>query len=196
MNASQPAQGHRDGARHWAGAARIARLAGRAVLAVGLGGCLATAALAQQYADDDAADWKEDAVPPPPAYRTSGLVDIDMPRSSSVRMGVDPKTITINQKTGIVRYVVVARGPSAVNASYEGIRCSTGEYRVYARQVQGGEWSMSEEQGWRPMRSQGGIMVQYPLRLAQGGICLGKGIRNSVDEMVRALLTNDQELYY
>lgn len=195
MNAFPSAQRHPGGAHHWADAARIARLAGRAVLTVGLGACLASAALAQ-YADDDAADWKEDAVPPPPAYGTSGLVDIDMPRSSSVRMGVDPKTITINQKTGIVRYVVVARGPSAVNASYEGIRCSTGEYRVYARQVQGGEWSMSEEQGWRPLRNQGGIMVQYPLRLAQGGICLGKGIRNSVDEMVRALLTNDQELYY
>ena len=66
-----------------------------------------------QYANDDIADWKEDAVPPPPAYRLSGLVDIDMPNGSSIKMGVDPKTITINHATGIVRYVVVARGPSA-----------------------------------------------------------------------------------
>ena len=115
-----------------------------------------------QYADLDRADWREDTVPPPPAYSTSKLIDIEMPRSSSVRMGIDPETISINHETGIVRYVVVARGPSAVNASYEGIRCATGEYRVYARQVQGNPWSPSGENDWKSMRGQTSIMVQHP----------------------------------
>ena len=39
-----------------------------------------------QYADLDRADWREDAVPPPPAYSSSKLIDIEMPRSSSVRL--------------------------------------------------------------------------------------------------------------
>ena len=48
------------------------------------------------YAKQDLADWKEDAVPPPPSYSTSRLIEIEMPRTSSVRMGIDPKTIRIN----------------------------------------------------------------------------------------------------
>ena len=168
----------------------------RAVRWLALGGLALALPVLAQSPNLDLADWKEDAVPPPPAYSTSGLIDIEMPRSAAVRMGVDPKTITINHQTGIVRYVVVARGPSAVNASYEGIRCATGEYRVYARQVQGGEWSPSSESDWKAMRGQGGVVVQYPLRLAQGGLCLGTGVRQTVPEMVRELRSGNRSLYY
>ena len=149
-----------------------------------------------QYADLDRADWREDAVPPPPAYSSSKLIDIEMPRSSSVRMGIDPETISINHETGIVRYVVVARGPSAVNASYEGIRCATGEYRVYARQVQGNPWSPSGENDWKSMRGQTSIMVQHPFRLARDGICIGTGVRQTVADMVRELKSGNKTLYY
>ena len=128
-------------------------------LRLAMGACLVISMQAiAQYADLDRADWKEDAAPPPPAYSTRGLIDIEMPRGASVKMGIDPKTITINHATGIVRYVVVARGPSAVNAFYEGIRCATGEYRVYARQVQGGNWTPSEDEGWKPMRGQSALL--------------------------------------
>ncbi|QTD46120.1 CNP1-like family protein [Ottowia testudinis] len=154
-----------------------------------------TPALAQ-YAELDRADWREDAVPPPPAYSTSRLIDIEMPRSSTVRMGIDPDTISINHQTGIVRYVVVARGVSAVNASYEGIRCATGEYRVYARQAQGNAWSPSGEDAWKSMRGQTSIMVQHPFQLARSGLCLGTGVRQTAADMVRELRSGNQSLYY
>ena len=149
-----------------------------------------------QYANADIADWKEDTVPPPPAYRLSGLIEIEMPRTASVKMGVDPKTIVLNHTSGIVRYVVVARGPSAVNATYEGIRCATGEYRVYARQVQGNPWSPSGENDWKSMRGQTSIMVQHPFRLARDGICIGTGVRQTVADMVRELKSGNKTLYY
>lgn len=152
--------------------------------------------VAAQYVDLDRADWKEDSVPPPPAYSTGRLIDIEMPRGSTVRMGIDPDTISINHQSGIVRYVVVARGPSAVNANYEGIRCATGEYRVYARQVQGSAWSPSGENDWKSMRGQTSIMVQHPYQLARGGICLGTGVRQTVADMVRELRSGNQSLYY
>ena len=156
---------------------------------------LAAPALAQ-YADLDRADWKEDAVPPPPAYSTSGLIEIDMPRSSSVKMGIDPATITINRETGIVRYVVLARGPSALNASYEGIRCATGEFRVYARQTQGNPWSNNEDGAWKSMRGQSSVIVQHPYWLARNGICIGSSVRPAVAEMVRELKSGNATLYY
>ena len=157
---------------------------------------LASVPAMAQYADLDRADWREDQAPPPPAYSTSQLVDIEMPRGSSVKMGVDPKTITINHATGIVRYVVVARGPSAVNATYEGIRCATGEYKIYARQTPGNPWSPSGEDDWKPMRGQDGVVVSHPYRLAREGMCVGTGVRRTVDEMVRELRSGNQSLYY
>lgn len=146
-----------------------------------------------QYADLDRADWKEDTVPPPPAYSVNGLIDVEMPRASSVRMGIDPKTITLNSESGIVRYVVVARGPSAVNAIYEGIRCATGEYRVYARQVQGGDWSQASDSEWKSMRGQ--VTYPHPYRLARDGICMGATPNASTDQMIRALRSPKGTLY-
>lgn len=155
--------------------------------------CLAGPALAQDYANADLPDWQEDQVPPPPAYTTEAarLIDIDMPASASVKVGIDPATIAINRATGIVRYVVVLRGPSAVNASYEGIRCATGEYKVYARQSQGGPWSPSSPSQWKPMLGQSGIVVTYPTRLAQRGLCFGPSVRQNVAEAVRDLRSGE-----
>ena len=173
------------------------RFTGRTPL---LAACLLAfaAAASAQYADLDRADWQEDAVPPPPAYSTSAsrLIEIEMPRGSSVRMGIDPQTIQINHDTGIVRYVVVARGPSAVNASYEGIRCATGEFRIYARQTQGNPWVHSSESEWRSMRGQSNVMVRHPFALARDGICLGTGVRQTVADMVRELKSGNRSLYY
>ena len=154
------------------------------------------AAAGAQTAELDRADWTEDAPPPPPSYSLNHLIDIEMPRTSAVKMGVDPATISVNVQTGIVRYVVVARGTSAVNATYEGIRCATGEYRVYARQVQGGPWTPNTDGAWKAMIGQSQVMVRHPYQLARGGMCNGTTVRTSVPEIVRALKTGDQALYY
>ncbi|MGB3071626.1 MAG: CNP1-like family protein [Ottowia sp.] len=146
-----------------------------------------------RYAGDDAPEWKEDTPPPPPAYGVKNLIDIEMPAASTVRMGVDPDTISLNKETGIVRYIVVARGPSAVNAMYEGIRCATGEYRVYARQTPGNDWSFSPEGEWKSMRGQ--VNYRHPYRLARDGVCIGTIPNGSVQEMVRALKSPKGTLY-
>lgn len=47
------------------------------------------------------------------------------------RFFIDPDSLAVGD--GIVRYALVARSPSGVdNVSYEGLRCGTGEVRVYA----------------------------------------------------------------
>ena len=165
-------------------------------LVVGLlavAGSAFTVAAHAQYADLDRADWKEDAVPPAPAYDSRRLIPIELSRASVVRVGIDPQTLSINQQTGIVRYVVVAQGTSAVNAFYEGIRCATGEYRVYARQVQGGEWSANSDERWRSMR--GEERYPHPYRLARDGLCIGTSLNQTTPEMIRALRSPKGTLY-
>lgn len=153
----------------------------------------ASAQIGYSPTDNDIVEWKEDATPPPPAYSDKNLIDIEMPSGSSVKMGLDPSTISVNRETGIIRYVVVARGPSAVNAMYEGIRCDTGEYRVYARQTPGNDWSFSSDSEWKNMRGQ--LTYPHPYRLARDGLCLGKTVNQSEREMVRALKSPKGTLY-
>ena len=146
-----------------------------------------------RYADDDIAEWKEGQVPPPPAYSTKNLIDVELRSGSSVRMGVDPDTITVDKETGIVRYVAVARGPSAVNAMYEGIRCETGEYKVYARQTPGNDWAVSGESEWKSMRGQ--VSYPHPYRLARDGMCIGTAVNETPREIARALKSPKGTLY-
>ncbi len=113
---------------------RPERLAAMALLA-----CVACGAFAQLVEQDP--DWKEAQVPPPPAIRTSGLLALDMGRSTALKFGVDPASLVIS-KDGVVRYVMVASSASgATNAMYEGIRCATGELKTYARATTTGKWS-------------------------------------------------------
>src|SRR5690606_30431351 len=104
--------------------------------------CLfASAAAAAQIAPDDP-DWKELEAQPPPALRTSGLVMLEV-RGSSLQFGVDPDSFSIGPDL-VVRYVLVGRSDSgAVNAMYEGIRCNTGDVKVYARH--------DPDKGWVPV---------------------------------------------
>src|SRR3954470_854954 len=109
----------------------------------------ATGALAQLVPQDPG--WQEAEAPPPPALRTQGLVPLDMGRGTDLRWGVDPESITIGTDR-IVRYVVVAQGQDgAVNGIYEGIKCGTGEVRVYARHARDGQWVPAKSADWKSL---------------------------------------------
>jgi CNP1-like family len=87
-----------------------------------------------------------------PAYpRKRDLIEFSAGPTSEFRYFVDSNSISVGSD-GIVRYTLVARSPAGVeNVTYEGMRCSTGELRVYAL---GRERSWSATQtGWRPMPS-------------------------------------------
>jgi len=137
--------------------------------------------------DESQEQWKEDTPPAPPAYDMARLIDLDTPVGADVKVGIDPKTITIDPTSGVVRFVVVARGSAAVNAMYEGIRCPTGEFRIYARQVRGQPWSQVQDSGWRSIKKQTGALLRHPYQLAEGGICDGTTTTSTVDQMIYLL---------
>lgn len=141
-----------------------------------------------------ATSWSEGAVPPPPAYSTNDLIAVTVPQFATVKIGVDPKSISVDLKTGVVRYVTVARGPSALTASYTGLRCKTAEYRVYAYQSQGEPWATNTDDTWHSMKS-GGSLAQIAFQLARNGMCLGPSVRTPVDAIVRELRSGDSSLY-
>jgi hypothetical protein len=121
---------------------------------------------------------------PAAALRLDRLIRIDMPEST-LRFGVDPASVTVTSD-GIVRYVVVATSASgAVNALYEGIRCSTAETRLYARHNPDTGWVPVKDGEWRPLHE--ARPTRHSLAIARGGACLGSGPNQSAARIVRDL---------
>lgn len=129
-------------------------------------------------------DWKEAQIPPPPPLRTEKLIKLEMPQST-LRFGVDPASIALGAD-GIVRYVVVATSSSgAVNAFYEGIHCSTGEVRVYARYNPSSGWAMVADERWGQLHE---AASRHSLLIARTGACIGNGTNTSAQQIVRDLV--------
>lgn len=149
-----------------------------AVLALLLSG----AAQAQTTSAHIDADWKEAAPPPPPAVRTDGLIPVEM-AGSTLRWGVDPKSISIGPDT-VVRYVIVAVGEGATNALYEGLRCSSAEVKQYMRSS-GGEWREIPRADWKPLH--GASATRHSLAVARNGACMGQGTNTSAEQIARDL---------
>lgn len=129
-------------------------------------------------------DWKEADAPAPPTLRTDHLVALEMP-GSALRFGVDPASIQIGND-GIVRYVVVATSSSgAVNGFYEGIHCSTGEVKVYARHVPQRGWVQPQDSPWRSLQET--RAAAHSLAIARNGACVGASPNQSAGQIVRDL---------
>ena len=133
-------------------------------------------------------DWKEVDVPPAPAFSKDRLIPVDMPPFVSLKFGVDPATLTVTSD-GVVRYVMVAANASgATNAMYEGIRCSTGEFKTYARFSAAGEWSRVNDPQWRPLNDNN--TSRHALALARLGACEGRSAAASNPAQIITTLKN------
>jgi hypothetical protein len=149
------------------------------VLPLVLGACAAHAQLVT--ADPD---WREVEAPPPPALKLDGLIPLEMPRSA-LRFGVDPASVSLGSD-GIIRYVVVATSATgAVNGLYEGLRCNTGEFKVYARHNSGSGWMVVKDSLWRPLHD--AQTSSHSLLIARTGACIGGGPNRSALQIVRDL---------
>lgn len=112
----------------------------------------------------------------------------DVSINSSLAYGVDPSTIQISPSDGLVRYVVVAQSKSgARNVLYEALRCSTGEYKTYARYSPDGKWSPMSDPQWKSMF--GNMPSRHPLRLARAGGCENAAPASSVASMINRMKT-------
>jgi len=83
-----------------------------------------------------------------PPYPPRGeFIEFFVSAASELRFFIEAGSLSVGPD-GIVRYVLIARSPAgAVNVSYEGLRCETGEVRLYAT---GGEAGWSGRPGeWR-----------------------------------------------
>ena len=154
------------------------------LLACGLLLSVANTAWAQLAVED--LDWKETEVPSPPAFDVGRLVTFEVSPNSSLAYGVDPAAISISKRDNLARYVMVATSSSgARNVMYEGLRCSTGEFKTYARYSPDGRWDMVSNPEWRSLF--GNMPSKQTLRFAKADSCDNAAPVMSVNELVSRL---------
>lgn len=151
-----------------------------------LSGLLLTApySSAQIYAND--AEWKESDAPPPPAFDVGKVVTFEVPRYTSMVYGVDLASVTLSKPDSLVRYVMVITSASgAKNVMYEALRCSTGEFKTYARYSDDGKWRAVANQEWRSVFTIAPSL--HPLWFAKAGACDGAAPVSSLAELATKL---------
>lgn len=107
-----------------------------------------------EYQFDDTARWQEVQHQLPPYPKPENFIAIDLGARSSNRFYVDYASLSAGSD-GVVRYSMVIKSPSgAETVSYEGMRCSTGERKVYAfgHKIDG-SWSRNRYAKWEPIQA-------------------------------------------
>lgn len=109
-----------------------------------------------EYEFDDTAKWQEVQHQLPPYPKADNFIPISLGARSSNQFFVDYASVTASDD-GVVRYGMVIKSPSgAETVSFEGMRCTTGERKLYAFGRSdgkgGGEWSRNRHAKWEPIR--------------------------------------------
>lgn len=98
------------------------------------------------------APWVETKVALPQYPKTENYLPFQVSANTPFSFFVDAKSISIGAD-GVVRYSLIAKSPDGgLNVSFEGMRCSTKQFRVYAFGRSDKTWSEARRSRWEPMR--------------------------------------------
>jgi hypothetical protein len=119
---------------------------------------LALWSLGAGYAPDSFTDdepetkkWEEIAVvlPDPPA--DASLLNFYVGPTARQVFFIDEKSVSVGVD-GVVRYTLVSKSTTgAMNVAYEGMRCNTAEWKIYAFGREDGAWTKARSTDWRPI---------------------------------------------
>jgi hypothetical protein len=159
----------------------------RAWLALGLMLPLAawTQAGSTEGNNGDASRGGEAQAPLPEYPKPENYLPLEVSATTPFVFFVDAKSVSVG-KDGVVQYSLIAKSSGgAPNISFEGIRCSEGQFRVYAFGRSDNTWSESRMSRWQP--------IPADARNAQRAVlyrdffCPVGGIIATAEEGVRAL---------
>lgn len=131
---------------------------------------------------DDKAPWQETAIQLPSPPKQENLLPFDVGPTATQSFAIDANSLTVGTD-GVIRYTLVSTSPSgARNISYEGIRCATYEYKLYAFGQADGTWARSRRNKWKIIHGYAGNRPHAAL--AKDFLCLEQTIAGKADEMV------------
>ncbi len=101
----------------------------------------------------DTKAWKEIEAQLPAYPREAGFISISVSPTATNLYYVDYPSVSAGGD-GVVRYTMLIKSPSgAETVSYEGMRCTTGERKLYAFGHAGGTWSRNRYARWEPIQA-------------------------------------------
>lgn len=113
--------------------------------------------------DENAKSWQEIQAQLPPYPQAESLVEFSVSSATSNRYFIDYNSIHVGAD-GVVRYSVLIRSPSgAQTVSFEGMRCATGERKLYAFGRPTGEWSRNRYAKWEAIPARQATSYQREL---------------------------------
>ena len=108
---------------------------------------------AREAEDPDALKWAEAEIEFPAYPQAANLREFYVSEMTTHKFYIDATTLSVG-KDGVVRYVLVLRtSGGATNTSFEGIRCESGEMKIYATGHRDGQWAKARRSEWRPIEN-------------------------------------------
>lgn len=142
-----------------------------------------------EYVGDDTVAWQEQSSELPPLPKASDLLTFKVDEAKKRFNYFIDRTSLSAGEDGVMRFSLVIESKSGVkNSSYEGIRCNTKEYKVYAygsKKV----FKMVRKPTWRPILPR----HQYYTALFHDYLCSSQGVviaPLSPEQAVKSILTN------
>ena len=145
--------------------------------------CAKSRSVGEDYDGDKR--WDEVEVQLPGYPRAENYLPFKVSAESPFDFFVDAKSISVGTD-GVVRYALIAKSQNgAVNVSYEGIRCSERQVRVYAYGRSDSTWSRARASSWHAVSNDARNAQQ--LVLYKDFFCPARGRIVTAEEGVRAL---------
>ncbi|HYS67453.1 MAG TPA: CNP1-like family protein [Paraburkholderia sp.] len=126
------------------------------------------------YLLDRQGTWVENKVDTlPPLPQDSNLLPFEVSGNTPLQFSIDRNSLSVGSD-GVVRYTVVVTSPSgARNVNYEGIRCDTYEWRLYAGlNADHDDWDRTVANDFK--RIENGALNAYQAALYQDYLCANK----------------------
>jgi len=118
--------------------------------------------------------FKEDTVVPLPTKppNTANLIPFHVSQHSVFTFAIDPDSIRLDPD-GVTRYVLVITSPSgSQQVNFEGIRCETFQFALYATLNNSAIWQANQRKTWTDIKNN--EANRYHGALAQGAFCNNK----------------------
>lgn len=121
--------------------------------------------------EEDKTPWAEVEAKLPPAPKAEALLPFAVDTASSSRFFIDNASISVGEDS-VVRYTVFIRSQAgAETVNHEGMRCTTGERKIYAFGRPDGTWSRNRYARWE--RFPKNLQSSYHRELYYSYFCAG-----------------------
>lgn len=139
----------------------------------------------RNWEDPDAPQWQEEEAALPAFPQESNLLPFYVGEMTAHRFFIDATSLSVG-KDGVVRYALVVRtSGGATNISFEGMRCETREFKIYASGRGDGTWTAARKSEWRRIENK--PVNRYHAALSRDLFCPNGTVVRTPDEGRNAL---------